>query len=63
MVERGSIDASGAYLSELFSGLLSRPWVDFSGGLSGMESADIHLGAFGCLWSFVQTFEGISMYL
>ena len=31
-----------------------------SGGLWGMEGADVHLGAFGCLWSFGQTFERVS---
>ena len=31
-MRRGNIDVSRAYLSGLFSGLLSRPWVGFSGG-------------------------------
>ena len=59
----GGIDASGGYLSGLFSGLLFRPWGDFSGGLCGMWSVDVHLGGFGCLWNFVQTFEEVSKYI
>ena len=36
VVDCGGIGGSGVYLFGLFSGLLSRPWVCFSGGLCGM---------------------------